>query len=475
MARKREDADEERDETSDRDGDEERERGEADDDEASDGDERKGAGRRADDDDAEPGDDEGEAQSDAERDASAAGVARALGVDEDEQAEEDADAPKNRALRRREEVEKRRKKRGEVELPRDKNKRAKELLARRRREAAEEAEEGDRRGLTAGEIVDDNLSRAASGLGKWVRSHLSLVQWVLAGGLVVAAGVVYYLHSEEEQSGAISSVLSKGLKADLARVVKEDPRTDEEKKKSVERIFTSAAERRETALAAYNEVVDQHPGTGPALLAKLGQGGIHLEQRNWAAAQTAFEEVASSTLAGADDDVRANAIEGIAFALEGKGELDAAAAKYKELEGIKGFESLGKYHQARILLAKGEKTQAKEMLLALRAEIAKPALDGVNVDQYLTSSVDETLREIDPAAVPRPKALGGPKGASMTDEEIQQLLERARKQAEEKGQHGEGEPGMPPGMPPGVPLDLPAPGGPPGPGSPPAGDPHADQ
>lgn len=365
-------------------------------------------------------------------------VAEALGVSEAEEApapeaagEEAVEAAPNRAARRRDEVTTRRRKKkatGE-ELPKDKNARAKELLARRREHA-----EGRRPvQLLPGEMVEDALSRMTSGAGRWIKQNFHIVQWGVVAALVATGGVLFYLSRVEKKDAVSSSALVSAVAADRGRVLAEDTRTEEEKELDVTRTFKSADERSATALAEYNKVIDEHAGTGAATLAKLGQAGVLLDKKDYAHALDAYSVVVSSPLAGADPDVKGRAIEGIAFAREGKGDLDGALASFKELEAIdmKGYKELALYHQARLQLAKGDTDKAKELLKSAHEKLQAPSTEG-RPFQFLEAVVEEMLRKIDPAAVPPRAAFGGPKGQSMTPEEIEQLLRRARENAEKK-------------------------------------------
>jgi tetratricopeptide (TPR) repeat protein len=149
----------------------------------------------------------------------------------------------------------------------------------------------------------------------------------------------------------------------------------------------------------------------------------------------------ASPLAGADADVKGRALEGMGFAKEGKGDLDGALETFKQLEAIdaKGYKELAQYHQARILIAKGDTEKAKELLKVAREKLSAPGLDQ-NTFQYLEAVIDETLRKIDPSAAPARTQLGGPKGSSMSPEELERLIQQARENAEKKagGEH-EGE------------------------------------
>ena len=61
-------------------------------------------------------------------------------------------------------------------------------------------------------------------------------------------------------------------------------------------VFKSAEERRDTALASYRKVTSTYPGTGAAILARLGEAGLLLDKRNWDGA-TAYRDVKASALA----------------------------------------------------------------------------------------------------------------------------------------------------------------------------------
>ena len=372
------------------------------------------------------------------KDEAAARVAAALGVGEAEEGEEEAKAEAepeekkakpNRAARRRDEARKRRGS-GEDELPRDKNARAKELLKRRQSQASERQGKVSSQ-LEASEMVEDVVARAGSGLRKWVVKNFAMLQAGVVIGLLVTGGVLFYLSRAEEKGGAVSDALAEAVATDQGKVLAEDKRSDEEKELDPTKVFKTSEEREKAALEAYKKVAEQHPGTGAAILARLGQAGVLLDQKQWDAALAAYSEVASSTLAGADADVKGRAVEGMGFAKEAKGDLDGALVHFKELESIdvRGFKELGMYHQARIHLAKSDKEKAKELLKAVREKLTAGGTSE-KLSSYLEAVVDTALRELDPSAVPAQMPLGGgPKGSTLTPEELQRLIEQAKKKA----------------------------------------------
>ncbi len=430
------------------------ERDEDDSDDASDDDderdEAKAKARKADEDDSDDSDDADDSddsdEDDGERDEAAQRVAKSLGVGGDEaegdakeaaaegEAEEtEAEAAQpNRAARRREEALARRKKRSGAATtaeattsPKDKNSRAKELLKRRREQAAATEREPVASSLDAGELVDDALARRGSAISTWLKSNLQIIQWVVLAGIVGAGGYFFYMSRVEKGAAEASSKLAAGIAADRGVVVEEDKRSDDEKEYDTRKVFKTSAEQADAELNAFGGVIEKHGGSGAALLAKLGQGGAYLEKKDFDKAIASYSEVLASPLAAADPDVKGRAVEGTAFAKEGKGDLDGALASFKELGSIdlKGYKELATYHEARVSFAKGDKAKAKELLEPLNTKLSTPTPEPQPLN-YLKGAVGDLLAQIDPSAVAAPAK--PPPGAKMpTPEELQDMARRA--------------------------------------------------
>jgi hypothetical protein len=400
-----------------------------------------------------PASDEREGDDDGEGEEAAKRVAKALGVDGEageaagekgSVAQEPEPAP-NRAARRRDEALARRKRRKGAEaktedddeaLPRDKNARAKELLKRRREQAS-----GARPiQLLPGEMVDDALARTTSAASKWLRKNFSKLQWVILAALVGLGGFLLYSSQSEKKAAAATNDLLQGVSAELGRVIAEDKRSDEEKEIDPAKVYKTIDERNEAALAGYRKAIAEQGDTKLGQLAKLGEAGVLLEKRDYAAAVDAFSAVLASKLAAADIDVKGRATEGLGLAKEGKGDLDGALAAFKELEGVdaKGYKELAMYQQGRILLAKGDKDKAAEILKQVRDKLQTAGAD-TSAFLYLQSSVDETLRRIDPSLVPaKGTTLGGPKGNNVSPDEmgkIRKILDDAAKKKPQPEEH----------------------------------------
>jgi hypothetical protein len=380
-------------------------------------------------------------------------VAEALGVGSDEgdpeaatAAEAEAEAAQNRASRRRDEaLQRRKKKKGDRSadsaetsaVPKDRNARAKELLQRRR----EQAQDRGSTQLQAGERVDDALVRAASGTTAWAKRNVPVLLGLLAAAVLGGLGFVGFSLMSDNKAIAASRLLGEAVAAERGKVLADDQRSAEERELDPSKIFKTADDKQTASLNAYNQVVDQYPTTGPGILAKLGQAGIYLDKKDYDHALSAYGDVLKTTLAAADADVKGRAIEGIGFAKEGKGDVDGALASFKELGSVnaKGYAELALYHQARMLIVKADpasKDRAKDLLKQAHDKLSAPSLDG-RPFPFLEAVVDDTLRKLDPSALPPPRTqLGGAKGSQLSPEELQALLKKAREAAEKRGEDG---------------------------------------
>ena len=283
-------------------------------------------------------------------------------------------------------------------------------------------------------MVDDALARSSSAVSKWIKENFSIIQWVILGALAAGGGWLFYETRVDKTSASTSAALMAGVNADRGRVMAEDKRTDEENEGDTTKVFKTADERSDNALAAYKKVIADHGGTAIATLARLGEAGDYLDKHDWDHALEGFSAVSASTLAGADPDVKVRALEGIGFAKEGKGDLDGALTAFKELENLGGYKELGLYQQGRLWLAKGDKDKAKDFLKKAREKMEQPTTENTGL-HYLPEMTDQTLRRIDPSLVPvkGPTTMGGPKGGSMTAEEIEKLKRKLQEAMKQKG------------------------------------------
>lgn len=387
--------------------------------------------------------DEPAAAGDAEdrSDLRAAEVAKALGLDEEQQAAEqaDAEAPKNRAARRRDRAQRRRggphgragdEGEGEGTPARDRNKRLREQLLERRRQAArQQAKAAEPHGLAPSEMAEDVLVRASASVMKWLARNKALVGWALFGAVAVTAGILYYVYRAQTTTAEASDGLMRAVVADRGIILpeEEDTRTEEQKEYDVRQFYPSLQARTEAALERYEQVTKEHAGTGAAILAELGRAGALLEAKQYDPSIEAYDAVLATELAPVDPDVQGRALEGKAFAQEAKGAFDDAIETAEKLAGVPGFEALGKYHQARLLAAKGAgQDEVKGLLLEARKILEKADADarsagGEGGHRWLRGQINERLRAIDPSLAP-PDAPAMP-GGGPDMERLRQMLE----------------------------------------------------
>jgi hypothetical protein len=425
---------------------------EADEDEADEPDEDEPKGKRAK--ASKPDDDDEDAV------ARAGEVAKSLGVGEEEEeaeeeaaeGEEDKPAKLNRAQRRRQRALRRRQGDEAVaqeESPRDRNKKKRDDLLKRRRRAAEASEEDEdedkKAGLLPSEMVDDALARGGDATLKWLQRNWKVVQWVVTAAIVGGIGTLGFLWWTGKSTAEVSDQLAKAIRDEAATVIKpdDDTREEDDKKNDIRTIFASYEERDNAALADYRAVADKGGDGAAAILARLGEAGLLLDQRKWDESIGAYDAVLASPLAGADvdPDVRARAFEGKGFAQEGKKDLDGALQSFEKLNELSAdyYKALSLYHQARVYVAKGQKDQAKNKLVEAQklietARIATRKDADVHPYRWLERAAQEELQAIDPNAAPLIKP------GQMSPEQLQQLLQQK---------------GLSPEMPQELPIELP--------------------
>lgn len=288
----------------------------------------------------------------------------------------------------------------------------------------------------------DPLIERTAKLSEWAKKNQKLVQVVGAAILVGLLGFAGYLYYDNKRETEASLGLTKAVEAQRAQIG--EPKKDDDEEDSHQLYFKTFDERRAAALKQYKEVQSKFPGTGAAILSRLAEGSLLLDQRDADGALAAFNDVKGSALAAADAEVKGRAIEGAGFAHELKAgaspdakdaSLDAALAAYKELESavdVKGFKELAMYHQARVLMAKGDKDKAKEILVNLKQRLdvgddpIAPGLPSPPSFPFLKEVAMDRLHEIDPAAAPKPHP-GAGGGMNLTPAQIRKMMEDMQK------------------------------------------------
>jgi tetratricopeptide (TPR) repeat protein len=224
----------------------------------------------------------------------------------------------------------------------------------------------------------DKFQQAATQAASWIASRRRHV--VLAGAIAVGVVVLVAIFSavqsrREERAGAAASDLLQAMGGEISAVPLP----------GLPGPFYANEEARQRAIvAAADRVLAEYSGTGAADLAALAKGDAHLRLREWDAARTAYERFLAA--APKDDSLRFGALEGIAYAEEGKGSLDAAAAAFGRVaREAPAFADRADLEAARVLVKAGKAAEAKVILASFSEK---------HRDSVLTPEASERLSRL---------------------------------------------------------------------------------
>jgi tetratricopeptide (TPR) repeat protein len=310
---------------------------------------------------------------------------------------------------------------GVADTVREENRKARRAAAARRRAKRDKQQrQSIDVGLDAGEMVDDALARSTDRLFRFARRHFNLIQWVVVLAIAGGIGWQIYRFRTETTAAKVSDALMSGVAAEQGRLGSPSDRNSRDDRGNLDArlVFATEDAKLEAAAQAYEETRQVEPKSHGATLATLGLAGVRYDQGKYDDAIRLYEEVARSDLAKTSPDTKGRALEGIALALEAKKQPDQALKKYQELENaeIDGFGDQARYHQARILHAKGDDEKAKTLLTKIVEKESKKRVP-TEPPAYLERGARELLETIDPKAVPK----DGP------DEALKKALEQFQK------------------------------------------------
>lgn len=299
-----------------------------------------------------------------------------------------------------------------VDQIRDRNARlraqaAEERRAKREREKAAVAVPV---GLDAGERMDDLFVRTTHAATVWLRGNFKWLQWVVIVGVTAGLGTQTYRYVSKSKAAKSTDALAVGLNAETGTV--RPASTDESKSLSPELeqldprpVYDSESAKLTAAEQGYRKAITSYGASGAGLLARLGLAGVLYDQQKWDEALEQYRAVRASELAKKDPDVLGRCLEGIGLSLEGKGDREGALQAFRELtnqEGAPSLATLGLYHQARILVAQGQKDKAKELLGKAKERLDKASQEagkgegGPRQPGFIGESVKMLLARIDP-------------------------------------------------------------------------------
>lgn len=201
----------------------------------------------------------------------------------------------------------------------------------------------------------DKFQQAATQAASWIaskRRHVVLAGAVAVGILVVLAILAAVQSRRDERAGAAASDLLAAMGGEISSVpLPGFPGP----------FYPSEEARQRAVIAAADHVLAEYAGTGAGQLAALAKGDASLKLREYDAARAAYERFLSD--APRNDSLRFGALEGVALAAEGKGELDQAAQAFERLgREAPAFADRADLERARVLAKAGKAAEAKDLL-----------------------------------------------------------------------------------------------------------------
>jgi predicted negative regulator of RcsB-dependent stress response len=127
-------------------------------------------------------------------------------------------------------------------------------------------------------------------------------------------------------------------------------------------LFRTEEDRARAVLDAAERVRTEASGSRAAATAALVAGDAQLRLRDWDKAKASFEAFLSAS--GADESLRFAAHDGVARALEGKGDLAGAAQAFEKAGQEPVYKDRAALERARVLAKAGKVDEARKLLEA---------------------------------------------------------------------------------------------------------------
>lgn len=221
---------------------------------------------------------------------------------------------------------------------------------------------------------------------------------VIGGVLVLAAMVAVIVLYSQRQQGSAEATRLLAEAASYTRAEVGDPQLllGKSSRPPPSPVVKDEAERAAAMDKALKDLATKAPGSAAEVDGILLGAARLMREGKAAEAQAEYRRFLE--IAPAGHPLRWAAREGLAFAVEAQGDLDAAIAEFKTLAGEKGvfYRDMGLWHQGRVLERQGKTAEALEIY---RQYIAEYPLSDPSLAQ---SEVRRRLEELDPSAVVNP-------------------------------------------------------------------------
>jgi predicted negative regulator of RcsB-dependent stress response len=324
------------------------------------------------------------------------------------------------------------------------NRRARRAAASQARKVRlKERKEAEAVGLDAQEMLDEAIARSSDKATKWLRRNSSILQGLVAVGVVGWAGFGLYSWRTAKVEQEASDALSRAIDASQGKIgdPAEQGKPNAQKVIDPTPIFADTSSRLKTAEDRFASAVKLREGSGTNAYAQLARASILLDGGKADEAKAAFEDLKRSKFAETDPEFRCQAIEGVALALEAKGDKQGALKSYQELGNtdVSGYKDLAQYHQARLQRDLGQLDAAKETLKKLQSKAkADPAAamfgaDPGYVQHGIQTLADELgLQSPETSGPDEPSLMAGP-GSQISQEQLEALQKQLQEQLGKSG------------------------------------------
>ncbi len=224
-----------------------------------------------------------------------------------------------------------------------------------------------------------DMEASGDRITEWASENAVLILAVVAGVLVIAAGIGFWVqHSTDTRDEAVNALARTTHEYRLAMGA--DPGGGP----IPEPANAELAERTRTEFAARFEAIgDEYPGTTVGAIGLLESGGLNVELGQLDAANANFEAVREAV---SDSAIAALASRRIAGLAEARGDMQAAAEAYESAAGVADYplraDALA--DAARCWIGAGEGDRALAAFQRLESEFPDAA-----VAPYIKSLIDE--------------------------------------------------------------------------------------
>ncbi len=212
----------------------------------------------------------------------------------------------------------------------------------------------------------DRFQVAVSDAAHWASQRQKHLLIAIAVVVVVALGVVGIVSYTESRQTSAGGLLYRAIDAAGGEVSSVPlPNFDRP-------VYKTADEKARAVLSAAEQVRSERGGTRAATTAALLEGDAQLSLHAWDKAIAAYKAFLDG--APSDDSMRFAALDGMARAQEGKGDLDAAAKTYQQAAEIAFYKDRATLERARVLAQAGKVDEARKAVESVSKDAKDPAL-----------------------------------------------------------------------------------------------------